>query len=270
MSLSIASLIDAPALGARPFLTWYGADGERIELSATVTANWVAKTTNLLVEELDAGPGTLVRLDLPPHWRTAVWALATWRVGAGVVIAGPRGYGGAGQASGHVAPDDGAGQASGHVAPDDGAGRVDVLVTDRPEAAMEGELGEYDELVAQVLPSLARAFDGPLPAGALDAARVVGGFADVIVWTPPADPAAPAVVARGTTVPHGGLSTWAKDLPPAARLAVTVGGRTPRELEQFCATVLGALRTGSSLVLLPEGHPDPARIAETEHATLHS
>jgi len=173
------------------------------------------------------------------------------------VIAGPRGYGGAGQASGHVAPDD-------------GAGRVDVLVTDRPEAAMEGEIGEYDELVAQVLPSLARAFDGPLPAGALDAARVVGGFADVIVWTPPTDPAAPAVVARGTTVPHGGLSTWAKDLPPAARLAVTVGGRTPRELEQFCATVLGALRTGSSLVLLPEGHPDPARIAETEHATLHS
>jgi len=257
VSLSIASLIDAPALGARPFLTWYGADGERIELSATVTANWVAKTTNLLVEELDAGPGTLVRLDLPPHWRTAVWALATWRVGAGVVIAGPRGYGGAGQASGHVAPDD-------------GAGRVDVLVTDRPEAAMEGELGEYDELVAQVLPSLARAFDGPLPAGALGAARVVGGFADVIVWTPPADLVAPAVVARGTTVPHGGLSTWAKDLPPAARLAVTVGGRTPRELEQFCATVLGALRTGSSLVLLPEGHPDPARIAETEHATLHS
>lgn len=66
----------------RPRLTWYGPAGERVELSARVLDNWVAKTANLLVEELDAGPGTRVRLDLPPHWRTAVWALAVWAVGA--------------------------------------------------------------------------------------------------------------------------------------------------------------------------------------------
>ncbi len=43
--------------------------------------NWVAKTANLLVEELDAGPGTTVALDLPPHWKHLVWALAVWSVG---------------------------------------------------------------------------------------------------------------------------------------------------------------------------------------------
>src|SRR5680860_1086518 len=66
----------------RPRVTWYGADGERVELSGHVLENWVAKTANLLVEECDAGPGTTVALDLPPHWRTVVWALAAWSVGA--------------------------------------------------------------------------------------------------------------------------------------------------------------------------------------------
>ena len=41
----------------RPRLTWYGDGPERIELSGAVLANWVAKTTNLLVEELDAAAG---------------------------------------------------------------------------------------------------------------------------------------------------------------------------------------------------------------------
>ena len=44
----------------RPRLTWYGDGPERIELSGAVLANWVAKTTNLLVEELDAAAGETV------------------------------------------------------------------------------------------------------------------------------------------------------------------------------------------------------------------
>ena len=73
----------------RPRLTWYGADGERVELSARVLANWVAKTANLLLEELldptpwDAPP--LVVLDLPVHWRSVVWGLAASAVGARVL-----------------------------------------------------------------------------------------------------------------------------------------------------------------------------------------
>ena len=60
--------------------------GERIELSARVLANWVAKAANLMQEDLDAGPGTVVHLDLPPHWRTLYWALAVWSVGGCVVV----------------------------------------------------------------------------------------------------------------------------------------------------------------------------------------
>lgn len=242
MTLPLATLIDAPALGPRPFLTWYGADGERIELSATVTANWVAKSVNLLVEELDAGPGTLVRLDLPPHWRTAVWALAAWRTGAGIVLA------------------DGPGSAV------DDLPTAHVLVTDRPQLETTGTASSGDVL-AQVLPSLARQFDGPLPPGAIDAARIVGGFADVIGWTQPLDPAAPAVLAPGVTVRHDELEGWAAPVAPAARFAVQVGPRTPTSLAAFCATVLGALRAGSSLVLL-DGEHDLERILATEHAVL--
>ena len=48
--------------------------------------NWVAKTANYLVDELDAEPGTVVDLDLPLHWRSLVWLLATWAVGATATV----------------------------------------------------------------------------------------------------------------------------------------------------------------------------------------
>src|SRR5689334_13631056 len=69
--------------GASPFLTYYDdVTGERIELSALTTANWVAKTANLLVDEYDLEPGETVAIGLPPHWLSVVWALATWSAGA--------------------------------------------------------------------------------------------------------------------------------------------------------------------------------------------
>ena len=59
----------------RPRLTWYDdlpgpTEGERIELSARVLANWVSKAANLLQDDAAAGPGTTVGLDLPAHWRS--------------------------------------------------------------------------------------------------------------------------------------------------------------------------------------------------------
>src|SRR3954453_22662516 len=60
--------------------------GERIELSARVLANWVAKAANLLRDDLDVGEGSVVLLDLPPHWRTLYWAFAAWSVGACVEV----------------------------------------------------------------------------------------------------------------------------------------------------------------------------------------
>jgi uncharacterized protein (TIGR03089 family) len=73
---------------ARPFLTYYDdGTGERVELSGVTTANWVAKTSNFLVDDLEAAPGTRVRLGLPSHWLRFVWLLSCWSVGAAVVDA---------------------------------------------------------------------------------------------------------------------------------------------------------------------------------------
>jgi uncharacterized protein (TIGR03089 family) len=133
----------------RPRVTWYGPGGERVELSARVLENWVAKTANLLVEDLDAGPASRVRLDLPPHWRAAVWALATWAVGA---------------------------------APAEQGEAADVVVA--PEPA-RGPLPEAARLVVVALPALARSASGA-PAGALDYNAEVSGFGDVFVPGAPA------------------------------------------------------------------------------------
>jgi uncharacterized protein (TIGR03089 family) len=73
---------------SQPLVTYYDlATGERVELSTTTTANWVAKTSNFLVDELDAGPGTRIRIGLPSHWLTMVWLLSAWNVGAAVADA---------------------------------------------------------------------------------------------------------------------------------------------------------------------------------------
>lgn len=123
----------------RPRVTWYGTDGERVELSARVLENWVAKAANLLVEECDAGPGSVVALDLPPHWRTVVWALATWSVGATVAAPGSGG---------------------------------DVVVTAEVAAAPDGGL-----VVGVSLPALARRFEGDGHVD-VDEAAEVSSFAD--------------------------------------------------------------------------------------------
>jgi uncharacterized protein (TIGR03089 family) len=130
----------------RPRITWYGPDGERIELSAHVLDNWVAKTANLLVEELDADEGTRVLIDLPPHWRTAVWALATWAVGGEVLPA------------------------------DNDLVDPDVVVTDHPANLVGLRLGD-PRIVVVALPALARSVNDA-PAGAFDYNAEVGTFGD--------------------------------------------------------------------------------------------
>lgn len=68
---------------AGPLITYYDdATGERTELSAVTLANWVAKTANMLGDELDVQPGDAVAVLLPAHWQTAVLLLALWSLGA--------------------------------------------------------------------------------------------------------------------------------------------------------------------------------------------
>lgn len=69
----------------RPLVTFYDdSTGERVELSGTTYANWVAKTSSLLVEELDIERGSKVVVDLPTHWLVPVFLGAVWNVGAEV------------------------------------------------------------------------------------------------------------------------------------------------------------------------------------------
>ena len=72
----------------RPFVTFYDdATGERVELSVTTYANWVAKTASLLAEEHDLERGQTLCVDLPTHWLGPVFLGAAWTVG--LVVTGP-------------------------------------------------------------------------------------------------------------------------------------------------------------------------------------
>ncbi|WP_160317609.1 TIGR03089 family protein [Arthrobacter sp. RIT-PI-e] len=70
-----------------PRLIWHGSEG-RIELSGRVFDNWVAKSSNLLADELDVVEGSVLAFDLPVHWKTLALAFACWQTG-GVVLLPP-------------------------------------------------------------------------------------------------------------------------------------------------------------------------------------
>lgn len=150
---SVAELLESfrSAAGA-PRLIWYGPDSERVELSGRVFENWVAKTSNMLVEELDATVGTVVNVGMPPHWKSLVWALACWQVGAVTVL--------------------------------DGEDTADVrLAMDAP--AVGASAGQEDELVVLVAPgALEMRWPGTLPGGAVDYAATVRAFGDVYLDDP--------------------------------------------------------------------------------------
>jgi len=84
----------------RPLLTFYDhATDERVELSVTTYANWVAKASGLLTDVADLERGMSLRVDLPPHWLSPVFLGAAWNVGLQVttaddpdaVVCGPEG-----------------------------------------------------------------------------------------------------------------------------------------------------------------------------------
>lgn len=240
----LVALLSEPG---RPRITWYGPDGERVELSGAVLDNWVSKTTNLLVEEFDAEPGSRVRIDLPVHWRTLIWALATWRCGAELV-----------PAPGTGAP-------------------PDVLVTDRPGTAAT----VTEAVIAVALPALARGWIGaPLPAGTVDAAAAVMTYPDAIGWVAPTAPDRAALDDAGlasapTTgpLPHAGLVAAAlatAPVPPGSRVLLRVGDgdSSPRVTGPELLRVLGVLALGGSVVLVSARQDERVRrIATDERVT---
>lgn len=208
----LRSLLLLLAGQGRPRLTWYSGD-ERVELSGHVLGTWVTKTAHLLVDELDAA-GRPVLLDLPVHWRTAVWSLAALRVGATLVT-------------------DPASPAA------DAATLDGVVVTDRPERHAAAQ-----DLVVVALPALARTA-GPVPAGAIDAAAVVLGFPDHPAPWPDARQGDAALA--HPAVRHGDLLAWA-----AAEVPVAAGTRVllhPRTTTELVAATLATLAADASLVV---------------------
>lgn len=135
----------------KPLVTFYDhATGERVELSVTTWANWVAKASSLLVDEFALERGDRICIDLPPHWLGTVFLGAAWN--AGLVVVPPP--------SGSEAPDGLAAVVCGPATLARWAGCADDLV-----------------LLACALLPLGVRFAEPLPAGVHD----VG----VEIWSQP-------------------------------------------------------------------------------------
>ena len=252
--------LDVPALlrrlldddPGRPRLTWYGPAGERVELSAKVLDNWVAKTANLLVDELDAGPGSRVAIVLPAHWRTACWLLAVWSVGGCATVG--VGTGGAdvlvtadpavlAAASRAAASPAGASQAA--------AARAAAAVT----------------AVAVALPALATSFGPDLPDGAVDAAIEVRAHGDVFVPFVRPAPGDPALeTAGGLLLNHGELLPAAARAADDNRLGPRVRLLTGTGPDQCVRTLLAPLIRLGSVVL----HHDLAGLDDDTLAGLRS
>ncbi|MFC7656450.1 TIGR03089 family protein [Pseudonocardia benzenivorans] len=148
---------------ARPLITFYDdATGERIELSGVTTANWAAKTANLLRDECDVETGTTVAAMLPAHWQTAAVLLGAWWCGAHVV-ATPA------EADWVLCDGD----------------RVDLALAAAPSGGV----------VALSLDAFGRGLDG-LPAGVIDYATEVRSHGDDFVPWEPVDDSAPALDGR--------------------------------------------------------------------------
>ncbi|MCO7221591.1 TIGR03089 family protein [Klenkia sp. PcliD-1-E] len=229
---------------AAPLVTQYDdATGERVELSGTTVANWVAKTANLLQDEFDVGPGSRVAVALPVHWQTAAVLLAVWSCGAVVVDT--------------AAEDDG------------GLADVDVVLAAQDRVTAIEEQG-VDELLGLSLHPLGLGMTGYTGA-ARDFALEVRAHGDHFTPYEPVDPAAPGLQLPGLELTLGGLVEAADEL--AARLGLRAGDRVlvddPAAAEAGPVVwLLAPLAVGGSLVLCRNAAPDQQnRRAATEGVT---
>jgi uncharacterized protein (TIGR03089 family) len=226
---------------ARPRVTFYEdtpgpTQGERIELSGKVLANWISKAGNALQDEYDLGPGSVVRLSLPPHWRALYWAFAVWSVGGTVDLVGD------------AAPN--------------------LLICEDPEmtAGLEPRRGPATgDVVLVTLAALARAHTGPVPAGAMDEARELATYGDQFAAV--ADPAPDdlALISEGAHTAYRSVVPQ-RDWPANTR--VSLAG----DLGQVLESTLAAWAVDGSVVLARNGQyaggePRPERLA-SERVTL--
>ncbi|GAB3029006.1 acyl-CoA synthetase [Nocardioides flavus (ex Wang et al. 2016)] len=225
----------------RPLVTFYDhATDERVELSVTTYANWVAKASGLLTDVADLERGMSLRIDLPPHWLSPVFLGAAWTVGLRVttsdepdaVVCGP-----------------------------DGLQRWASRAATMP-------------VLACSLRPLGVRFADPLPAGVLDVGVEIWSQPDgFTAWDPPTadDPATDDLSQRALL----GASDRSDDLTAAVGSGLTDGGRLLSVADPASppgmATFTEPLVRGGSLVLVR--NPDPERlddVFDAERATARA
>lgn len=210
---------------SRPLLTYYDeATGERVELSVTTYANWVAKASGLLSEEHNLERGQVLCIDLPPHWLGPVFLGAAWTVGLTVV------------------------------GPDDAAAPDAVVCGPAGLARWASSAARIPVLACALLPMGVR-FADPLPAGVHDVGVEVWSQPDAYTaWDPPT-PDDPAYDVGGRVTSQGQL--WAA---AAAGSRVPDGGRLLTEANPASppgvATFTEPLVNGGSVVLVAHSGPE--------------
>jgi uncharacterized protein (TIGR03089 family) len=228
----------------RPLVTFYDeATGERVELSVTTYANWVAKAASLLVDEHGLERGEVLLVDLPAHWLGPVFLGAAWT--AGLSVAFPSSDGG-------------------------------------PSAVVCGPAGlttwaeradELPVLACSLLPMGVR-FADPLPSGVHDVGVEVWGQPDAFTpYDPPGEDDVAVVdgpVTQGELFPRLRSATAAGSPGTATdgdRLLLTANPASPPGVSALARP----LATSGSLVIVTGAAPARLdEIAEAERVTRRS
>ncbi len=226
--------------GPRPFLTYHDFEtGERVELSYATMDNWVAKTGNLIQDELMADPGSRFLLAAPPHWMTAVWALAPLLCSA-------------------------------VVSPWGDAARARFAVAGPGDAELDYARACRGERYALSLLPLGRPFP-EAPEGFLDYVAEVRVHGDRFAPLDPPNSDAPALTtADGASLTHRELIEAAGEVaakyPEGARLLISIE-QTSADAQGLIAWLYAPLVSGGSVVLARGGdEAQLARLAEVERA----
>ena len=214
----------------QPLVTFYDeSTGERVELSVTTYANWVAKASSLLVDELGLERGDTIRIDLPPHWLGTVFLGAAWT--AGLVLS------------------------------DDDAPHAAVCGPDTVGTWAE-RTASTEVLACSLLPLGVR-FRDPLPPGVHDVGVEVWSQPDSFLpYDPPTDADLATEVGAVTTTQAEliGAAAAGSLLTDGGRLLSTANPASPPGI----ATFLEPLVRGGSLVLVVQA--DRARLEAIEDA----
>ncbi|MCY7399920.1 MAG: TIGR03089 family protein [Nocardioides sp.] len=207
----------------RPLLTFYDhASDERVELSVTTYANWVAKASGLLVEEADLERGMTLRIDLPPHWLSVVFLGAAWTVGLRVT----------------------------------GADDPDAVVCGPERLAAWAPRAASIPVLACSLRPMGVRFAEPLPDHVHDVGVEIWGQPDAFTaWDPPtSDDAATDTLTQGELLARRQTATVGSALTDGGRLLSVTDPASPPGTVTFTEP----LARSGSLVLVR--NPDPERL----------